>query len=90
MTGQGMRRAYTATRLRAGAAAWGIVTHPNPQPGLPVAKPNYAFEKRQRELEKKRKKEEKAQKKSVGHPQPPGGDDASAAEPSPPGTPPAP
>lgn len=29
-----------------------------------MAKPNYQFEKRQRELEKKRKKEEKAQKKS--------------------------
>ena len=31
----------------------------------PVPKPNYAFEKRQRELEKKRKKEEKAQRKHV-------------------------
>jgi hypothetical protein len=30
-----------------------------------VAKPNYQFEKRQRELEKKRKKAEKAEKKSV-------------------------
>jgi hypothetical protein len=29
-----------------------------------VAKPNYQFEKRQRELEKKRKKAEKAEKKS--------------------------
>ena len=29
-----------------------------------MAKPNYAFEKRQRELEKKRKKEEKANRKS--------------------------
>ena len=29
-----------------------------------MPKPNYAFEKRQRELEKKRKKEDKAQKKS--------------------------
>ena len=28
-----------------------------------MPKPNYAFEKRQRELEKKRKKEEKAQRK---------------------------
>ena len=32
----------------------------------PVAKPNYAFEKRQRELEKKRKKEEKSQRKTTG------------------------
>lgn len=31
---------------------------------LPVAKPNYSFEKRQRELAKKRKKEDKAQKKA--------------------------
>ena len=30
-----------------------------------MAKPNYAFEKRQRELEKKRKKEEKAQRKQT-------------------------
>ena len=30
-----------------------------------MAKPNYQFEKRQRELEKKRKKAEKAEKKSV-------------------------
>lgn len=32
--------------------------------GWPVAKPNYSFEKRQRELAKKRKKEDKAQKKA--------------------------
>ena len=32
----------------------------------PVAKPNYQFEKRQRELAKKRKKEEKAQRKTSG------------------------
>lgn len=31
-----------------------------------MAKPNYAFEKRQRELEKKKKKEEKAQRKQQG------------------------
>jgi hypothetical protein len=30
-----------------------------------MAKPNYGFEKRQRELEKKRKKAEKAMKKSA-------------------------
>lgn len=29
-----------------------------------MAKPNYQFEKRQRELEKKKKKEEKAKKKA--------------------------
>jgi len=31
-----------------------------------LAKPNYSFEKRQRELAKKRKKEEKAAKKAAG------------------------
>ena len=30
-----------------------------------MAKPNYAYEKRQRELEKKKKKEDKALKKAV-------------------------
>lgn len=35
-----------------------------------MAKPNYQFEKRQRELEKKRKKEEKAQRKAQGHAEP--------------------
>jgi hypothetical protein len=30
-----------------------------------VAKPNYSFEKRQRELAKKKKKEEKAQRKTT-------------------------
>lgn len=35
-----------------------------------MAKPNYQFEKRQRELEKKRKKAEKAQRKSAP-PEPP-------------------
>lgn len=31
-----------------------------------MAKPNYQFEKRQRELAKKKKKEEKAQRKTSG------------------------
>ena len=43
-----------------------------------MAKPNYAFEKRQRELAKRKKKEEKAQRKS--QPRPPGADDAAPAE----------
>jgi hypothetical protein len=33
-----------------------------------MAKPNYQFEKRQRELEKKRKKAEKANKKTAPQP----------------------
>jgi len=33
---------------------------------LPMAKPNYSFEKRQRELAKKKKKEEKRLKKESG------------------------
>jgi len=32
-----------------------------------MAKPNYSFEKRQRELAKKKKKEEKANRKSAPH-----------------------
>ncbi len=32
----------------------------------PMAQPNFAFEKRQRELAKKRKKEEKAKRKAEG------------------------
>jgi hypothetical protein len=45
-----------------------------------VAKPNYAFEKRQRELAKKKKKEEKAQRKT--HPRPDGSvDDGSGDAP---------
>ena len=40
------------------------MTHPFPRKENPtLAKPNYAFEKRKRELEQKRKKEEKLQKK---------------------------
>lgn len=39
-----------------------------------MATPNYAYEKRQRELAKKRKKEEKLKRKSDGGP--PGGSDA--------------
>ncbi len=34
-----------------------------------MAKPNYAFEKRQREQQKKQKKAEKAQRKADGAPQ---------------------
>lgn len=52
-----------------------------------MAKPNYSFEKRQRELAKKRKKEDKAQKKSNPGSNAPGdADDAqgSSAEGSPP------
>jgi hypothetical protein len=40
-----------------------------------MAKPNYDFEKRQRELAKKRKKEEKLKKKTAGS-----GDDPSQDE----------
>lgn len=36
-----------------------------------MATPNYAYEKRQRELAKKRKKEEKQQRKTTGGPDTP-------------------
>jgi hypothetical protein len=53
-----------------------------PLKASPVAKPNYQFEKRQRELAKKRKKEEKAQRKTF-----PGGE--TLPEPQPGDAPPA-
>jgi hypothetical protein len=46
-----------------------------------VAKPNYQYEKRQRELEKKKKKAEKAQRKASGSDTAPV--DEHAAEPAP-------
>lgn len=46
-----------------------------------MATPNYAYEKRQRELAKKRKKEEKAARKAAGLPPLPE-DAGDAAEPS--------
>lgn len=39
---------------------------------MSVAKPNYSFQKRQRELAKKHKKEEKAQRKLARNPAPEG------------------
>ena len=44
-----------------------------------MAKTNFAFEKRQRELEKKRKAEEKAQKKLASKHKPEGEQDADEA-----------
>ena len=43
-----------------------------------MAKPNYSFEKRQRELAKKKKKEEKVKEKAGRKVGEPGGDDAPA------------
>ena len=42
--------------------------HPFKLPEARVAKPNYSFEKRQRELAKQKKKEEKAQRKANPRP----------------------
>ncbi len=42
----------------------GVWWAPYPSTGAPVAKPNYSFEKRQREQQKKLKKAEKAQRKA--------------------------
>jgi hypothetical protein len=84
-TGTGCRTLTPPTALPISAkqaAAHGLssATH-NPLKARPVAKPNYQFEKRQRELAKKRKKEEKAQRKTT-----PGGEPA--PEPQPGDTPP--
>jgi hypothetical protein len=50
-----------------------------------LAKPNYQFEKRQRELAKKRKKEDKALRKTAGPAEPatPPADGAPAPNPAP-------
>lgn len=47
-----------------------------------MAKPNYQFEKRQRELEKKKKKAEKAFKKSQGPDAPPVADGDAELDPA--------
>ena len=49
-----------------------------------MAKPNYSFEKRQRELAKKKKKEEKAKDKEVrkGSGEPGGADDSQGSAPA--------
>lgn len=49
----------------------GVWWTPHRFEGLPLPKPNYAFEKRQRELEKQRKKTEKAQRKAESGNTPP-------------------
>jgi hypothetical protein len=50
----------------------------------PLATPNYAYEKRQRELAKKRKAEEKRQRKQSGHDSPtPAQPDNAAPAPAP-------
>lgn len=55
------RNLHPVKRLRAVRAR---MAGPNPAKEQSIlAKPNYAFEKRKRELEQKRKKEEKLQKK---------------------------
>ena len=41
-----------------------VQSAPHSPEGRPVAKPNYSFEKRQRELAKKKKKEEKLKEKA--------------------------
>jgi hypothetical protein len=41
-----------------------------------MAKPNYSFQKRQRDMAKKKKKEEKAAKKAAKTPAPPVGTDS--------------
>ncbi|MBU0681823.1 MAG: hypothetical protein KKD73_10425 [Proteobacteria bacterium] len=45
-----------------------------------MAKPNYSFEKRQKELAKKKKKEEKKQRKLSKDPDPINGQDNSSSE----------
>lgn len=53
-----------------------------------VAKPNYQYEKRQRELEKKKKKAEKAQRKAGAGHDAPAHEDETGAAPAAPAAPP--
>jgi hypothetical protein len=41
------------------------IVHENAQREMPVAKPNYQFDKRQRDLAKKKKQDEKRQRKQA-------------------------
>lgn len=50
------------------------------QGGGKLAKPNYQYEKRQKELAKKKKKEEKKQRKLAAKESPPGEDLSGSAE----------
>jgi hypothetical protein len=54
--------------------------------GVHVAKPNYQFEKRQRELAKQRKKEEKARRKAAGVDEPAGEEEAPSTDSPPQGS----
>jgi hypothetical protein len=51
--------------LRAGrlVAHWGVRKYSLIPKGIPLARNNFSFEKRQKELERKKKKEEKQQRK---------------------------
>lgn len=49
----------------ADAAPSSALALPQPDKGHPLAKPNYAFQKRQRDLAKQQKKEEKQRKKAA-------------------------
>jgi hypothetical protein len=51
-----------------------------------LATPNYAFAKRQRDLNKQRKKEEKLKRKAGPAETPPAADDQTPAKPETPGT----
>lgn len=48
-----------------------------------MAKPNYQFEKRRRDMEKKAKKEAKRQRKAEGGTTPTGGESGDASAPAP-------
>ena len=56
---------------------------PRPEDGSPMAKPNYAFAKRQRDLDKKQKQEEKRQRKAEAKQEQPKEDASDQPAPSP-------
>jgi hypothetical protein len=61
--------AFAGVRPRAlytsGCGARCALALPQPDQGRPLPKPNYAFQKRQRDLAKQQKKEEKQKKKAA-------------------------
>jgi hypothetical protein len=62
------------------------MTFVQPERGRPLANPNYAFAKRQRDLAKQRKKEEKKKRKAGPADAPPPAEDAPPAPPETPAT----
>ena len=75
----------SAARIEGGGTTYNRGVERFPTQRHPMAKPNYAFEKRQRELAKKAKKEEKRHRKTGGPKSPDGKESPAPAASTPPG-----